>query len=45
MLLNGKPVGEIETRAALAGSFGIPVIFLSGTKPRRANCMKLSRTR
>ena len=30
MLLNGKPVGEIETRAALAGSFGIPVIFLSG---------------
>jgi D-amino peptidase len=30
MLLNGKPVGEVETRAALAGSFGIPVIFLSG---------------
>jgi D-amino peptidase len=30
MLLNGKPVGEIETRAALAGNFGIPVIFLSG---------------
>src|SRR5450755_65653 len=30
MLLNGKPVGEIETRVALAGSFGIPVIFLSG---------------
>jgi D-amino peptidase len=30
MLLNGKPVGEIETLAALAGSFGIPVIFLSG---------------
>jgi len=30
MLMNGKPVGEIETRAALAGAFGIPVIFLSG---------------
>jgi D-amino peptidase len=32
MLLNGKPVGEIETRTALAGSFGIPVIFLSGDR-------------
>ena len=30
MLLNGKPVGEIEVTAALAGNFGIPVIFLSG---------------
>jgi D-amino peptidase len=30
MLLNGKPVGEIETRAALAGAFNTPVIFLSG---------------
>ena len=30
MLMNGKPVGEIETRAALAGWFGSPVIFLSG---------------
>ena len=30
MLLNGKPVGEIETRTALAGSFNTPVIFLSG---------------
>ena len=30
MLMNGKPVGEIETRAALAGWFGTPVIFLSG---------------
>jgi D-amino peptidase len=30
MLMNGKPVGEIETRAALAGAFGVPVIFLSG---------------
>ncbi len=30
MLMNGKPVGEIETRAALAGAFHVPVIFLSG---------------
>ncbi|RPJ85994.1 MAG: hypothetical protein EHM18_08510 [Acidobacteria bacterium] len=30
MRLNGKPVGEIETRAALAGWYNIPVIFLSG---------------
>ena len=28
--MNGKPVGEIETRAALAGWFNTPVIFLSG---------------
>jgi len=30
MLMNGKPVGEIETRAAVAGAFDTPVIFLSG---------------
>jgi D-amino peptidase len=30
ILMNGKPVGEIETRAALGGWFGTPVIFLSG---------------
>jgi len=30
MLLNGKPVGEIETRTALAGVYGTPVILLSG---------------
>lgn len=28
--MNGREVGEIETRAALAGWFGVPVIFLSG---------------
>ena len=28
--MNGKPVGEIETRTALAGWFNVPVIFLSG---------------
>ena len=32
MRLNGKPVGEIEITAALAGSFGTPVIFLSGDR-------------
>jgi D-amino peptidase len=32
MLMNGKPVGEVETRAALAGAFNVPVIFLSGDK-------------
>lgn len=30
MLMNGKPVGEVETRTALAGWFNVPVIFLSG---------------
>ena len=30
ILMNGREVGEIETRAALAGAFGIPVVFLSG---------------
>jgi D-amino peptidase len=30
MLMNGKPVGEIETLTATAGAFNTPVIFLSG---------------
>lgn len=30
ILMNGKEVGEVETRAALSGWFGVPVIFLSG---------------
>jgi D-amino peptidase len=30
LLMNGKPVGEVETRAALAGWFNTPVIFLGG---------------
>ena len=30
LLMNGSPVGEIETRTALAGWFNTPVIFLSG---------------
>jgi len=32
LLLNGNPVGEVETRTALAGWFGTPVIFLSGDR-------------
>jgi D-amino peptidase len=32
LLMNGAPVGEIETRAALAGWFNTPVIFLSGDR-------------
>jgi D-amino peptidase len=32
MLMNGQPVGEIETQAALAGAFDTPVIFLSGDR-------------
>ncbi len=30
MFMNGKPVGEIATRAALAGWYDIPVILLTG---------------
>jgi D-amino peptidase len=30
MLLNGKPVGEIDVIAAMAGHFGTPVIMLGG---------------
>jgi D-amino peptidase len=32
MLLNGKPVGEIDVIAAMAGHFNTPVIMLSGDK-------------
>ena len=30
LLVNGKPAGEIAVVSAVAGQFGIPVIFLSG---------------
>lgn len=30
IVMNGQEVGEIETRAALAGWFGVPVILLTG---------------
>ena len=32
MLMNGQPVGETETRAALAGWFNVPVILLTGDR-------------
>jgi D-amino peptidase len=32
MIVNGHPMGEIETNAALAGFYGTPVIFLSGDR-------------
>jgi D-amino peptidase len=37
LLMNGQPVGEIETRAALAGAFDTPVIFLSGDQAAADN--------
>src|ERR1700694_3197635 len=37
ILMNGKPVGEIETRTALAGSYGVPVIMLSGDQAAAAD--------
>jgi len=36
MLLNGKPVGEIDVIAAMAGHFGTPVIMLSGDRAAAA---------
>jgi D-amino peptidase len=30
--MNGSDVGEIETRSALAGWYGVPVVFLSGDR-------------
>jgi D-amino peptidase len=32
LTMNGSEVGEIETRTALAGWYGVPVIFLSGDR-------------
>jgi len=32
MRLNGKPVGEIETRVALAGWYNVPTILLTGDR-------------
>lgn len=41
LLMNGKPVGEIETRTALAGWYGTPVIFLSGDKAAAEQLKKI----
>jgi D-amino peptidase len=41
LLMNSEPVGEIETRTALAGWFGTPVIFLSGDQAAAAQLKKI----
>lgn len=41
IVMNGKEVGEIETRAALAGAFNVPVIFLSGDKAAAADLLAI----
>jgi D-amino peptidase len=41
LLMNGKPVGEIETRTALAGWFNTPVIFLSGDQAAAEQLKKI----
>jgi D-amino peptidase len=42
MLMNGKPVGEIETRAALAGWYGVPVIMLSGDQAAASDLREIA---
>jgi D-amino peptidase len=37
MLMNGKPIGEIEACSAMAGHFNTPVIFLSGDEAASAD--------
>jgi D-amino peptidase len=41
MKMNGKEAGEIETRAALAGWYGVPVIFLSGDQAAAADLLAI----
>lgn len=41
ILMNGRDVGEIETRAALAGAFDVPVIFLSGDQAAADNLKQI----
>ena len=41
ILMNGREVGEIETRAALAGWFGVPVVFLSGDQAAADDLLSL----
>jgi D-amino peptidase len=41
LLMNGKPVGEVETRTALAGWFNTPVIFLSGDQAAAEQLKKI----
>jgi D-amino peptidase len=42
LLLNGQPVGEIETRTALAGWFYTPVILLSGDRAAAEQLKKIA---
>ena len=42
MLMNGKPAGEIATRAALAGWYNVPVIFLSGDQTAAKELLELA---
>ncbi len=41
LLMNGSPVGEIETRTALAGWYNTPVIFLSGDRAAAGQLKKI----
>jgi D-amino peptidase len=41
LLMNGNPVGEIETRTALAGWYNTPVIFLSGDRAAAEQLKKI----
>jgi D-amino peptidase len=39
--LNGRPVGELALNAALAGSYGVPVAFVSGDQALAAEAREL----
>jgi len=41
ILMNGKEVGEIETDAAVAGWFGVPVILLTGDQAAADDLLKI----
>jgi D-amino peptidase len=41
VLLNGKEVGEIETRTALAGWYGTPVILLTGDQAAAKDLLEI----
>src|SRR5215471_15251655 len=42
ILMNGKPVGEIETRTALAGWYGVPVIMLAGDQAAASDLREIT---
>jgi D-amino peptidase len=41
ILMNGKEVGEIETAAAVAGWFGVPVILLTGDQAAAEDLLEI----